>query len=223
VEFVASRQCRPLGGRALSLASEPEIDRDLALLTYEVAALVSQLPGRSESADTEEMRATTAPQPDRTMSRARRVRPSGRQFAGGFWEGRYGPVDQSPNRAMQLVIDRVTGDRCSGRTIWPGAITTTTFFDDGSVTSIGDENGNNADDWSDPRFTLGDISFRLRFTDVRKEGGQVELEGDYRVVVGSDARMLGLWYRKGSDRPIGQFELKSSRASGEADSGAANR
>jgi hypothetical protein len=42
VDWLAPRQCRPHDGRALSSGTEPEVDHDLALLTYEIAILLGQ-------------------------------------------------------------------------------------------------------------------------------------------------------------------------------------
>src|ERR1041385_7485976 len=90
-------QARPKGVRPLALASEAEVDRDLAEFIRELAAAVSSVTERTE----------TLPQ----VTGATELKDQAGQRVKGIWQGTY----DSTNRKLRLVVDEESGSTFSGR------------------------------------------------------------------------------------------------------------
>jgi hypothetical protein len=127
VDWLERRQCRPEDGRALSLGAEAEIDRDLALLTYELGLLL----GYVGSAAVDDMAQLSSESRYATAGVTRQV-----SFApvaavpgliGRSWRGRYASVAGGTSRSMIVSIESADGTAVHGQIRWP---------DDHAVTAL---------------------------------------------------------------------------------------
>jgi hypothetical protein len=207
VDWLERRQCRPEGGRALSLGTEPEIDRDLALLTYEIGMLL----GEAGSAAVDEMARLSTESLDST-DRVTSPGPSAAApavpgLAGQSWRGHYAAVAGGARRSMVLSIE--TADRAAihGQIRWP---------DENAVTALDGRLLTTMSAASDPATWARALASAqqplctLRFADSDQRGGrQLQLGGDYRAVLQTDMALFGFWYPSAaSSEPIGEFALE---------------
>ena len=202
VEWLAERQSRPDGGRALSWGRDPEIDRDLAMLTYEIGMLLRKA-GPGALGDMYRLSAELATRSPAYQARTPRAGPI--PLAGRAWRGHYSGVNDDLGRQMDLEIESDDGVDFRGRIDWGEAGETTV---EGSVRATPSplEDGRA---WA--------LSIRqaerplcgLRFTDIdQRRGRRLELHGDYRAILEDDMRLVGFWYPSETGRDaIGRFVL----------------
>jgi hypothetical protein len=202
VDYLARRQSWPQGGKALSLGTEPEIDRDLTLLTYELATTIRHTSPEITT-EMESILRHIAPDPERLGNSPRRLRSIELLFR--TWTGNYGPIGGTPNRRMLLSIDTYEGDAFRGHAIWPGQRVVTTAIE-GTVIYF-DNSSAGTESWSEPFLRTHQHRLGVRFTDLEAEGGNLEVHGDYRAVLAEGGTLFGLWARQVGGPPIGQFTL----------------
>jgi hypothetical protein len=91
----------------MSSGAEPDVDRDLAMLTYEIAALVGM--GGPTAFDAMAALASermSSPSDPPRLAATPRI-----DLAGCSWTGSYAAVDGGPHRSMGLDVDVVDGWR----------------------------------------------------------------------------------------------------------------
>jgi hypothetical protein len=207
VDWLARLQCRPADDRALSTGSEADVDRDLAMLTYEVAMRVGM--GGPAAAEAMGHLARTRTSQPIAASPAARPAASPANLAGCAWRGVYASMSDGSSSPMALSIESDDGDAFRGATYWPGNASTAIA---GQREPLLDTTAGR-DIWAQvSQLAVRPLS-ALRFTDRGQQGdGRLELDGDYRAVLQTDMTMVGLWYRARSPRhPIGRFELQLGR------------
>jgi TIR domain len=203
VDWLARLQARPEGGRPLSHGTEPEIDRDLALLTYELATILGELnPGAA--ADMAQLASIPADSAGTLRQDLVGVPAAADPLVGRSWVGHYMAVAGGSRQSMRLTVDAVDGVNLRGQITWAdrAAITLITG-------TILDPDEAQTNDWIEVRKRSTSPRTCIRFTDVSQQGGaRLELNGDYRAIVDADLTVVGLWYQ--DDRamaPIGEFDL----------------
>jgi hypothetical protein len=210
---LAELQARPVDGRALSLGTEAELDRDMAEFVYELSARIGQLPAGMASEEVESVRRqhrTMLPRmpygtsqmepPVEPVRRTADVSAGAVLGIGQLWTGIY----LGSNRRLQLTIREL-----DEREFRAGLV----YVDDGSATDV--EGRILADRELSEDRTLKTLRSRVpdaveavsfRETRVAKKGQRpVDLNGEYRAIVGA-RRMLGVWMSDG--RVLGEFELE---------------
>lgn len=207
VDYLRGLQCRPAGGRALSLGPEPQIDQDLALLTYEIADLI----GRGIIAMAPVPEPESPGQPARRPPRSGKAQVNGLSgravVAGMSWRGTYGPVGGTPNQSVDLFVDTLKDDVMTGRMEWApldGPTRTKTKVT-GSVTPFDPATTGR---WLATE-TVGPSRPRLTmvFTDRVVDGDPIVAGGDYKAVLQDDGDIVGQWFRPGGNAAVGTFRL----------------
>jgi len=192
VEF----QARPSNGRALSLGPDAAVDNDLADFTYELAALLGQLPSFIASAETDRIRRqdqAPAAYPFRSRSaEGQSLGPEAWLKLGKAWNGFY----RHTKRHMRVVIQSLQESRTIQGNIQ--------YLEDGIVTEIEGTLLEKAEVDGDPQLAGiveigqvidGAIAFR-EVREIRSGSKPANLDGEYRaIVIGS--RMCGLWISSG--------------------------
>jgi hypothetical protein len=103
----------------MSSGAEPDVDRDLAMLTYEIAALVGM--GGPTAFDAMAALASermSSPSDPPRLAATPRI-----DLAGCSWTGSYAAVDGGPHRSMGLDVDFVDGLAFEGAGHWPNVTT----------------------------------------------------------------------------------------------------
>jgi len=206
---IADFQARPLGGRALSLATEAEVDCDVAAFVYELAALVGEPPNSMANDEAVVMRALPSSPADGDLTagmasdsklHAGLTLDTPLMTAGEVWVGTY----YATPRDMRLTILEQDPPKFRAKI---------EYLDDGSVTAvdgayveapeiIADER------LRDARAQVSTVDYGVRFEERRitEEGPRPPLlEGEYLAVV-SGSVMVGIWHRGG--QAIGTFKLQ---------------
>ena len=210
VDFLKDIQCRPVDGRALSLGSEPQIDEDLAKLTYELGALVRPPIWDLES---------SSPAPPRPTKRVPRREVNGQveaaRLSGTSWKGTYGPVGGDRNQSVGLFVDRLNGDRLTGTMQWgalDGTPRTSTKIT-GTVRPY--------DPAESPPVPSGLVQggeqpeLVLQFTDHDADGSSIQAGGDYRAVLVRGGGIVGQWFSTQTPRgAVGEFSLTQVKSEG---------
>jgi hypothetical protein len=133
VDWLARLQCRPEGGRALSVDNEAAIDTQLAMFTYEISALL----GEFESGVVHNMAqlADSASRQREGSAAGLPVHPAIRDLRlDGSWAGTYDAVGGGSERPMRLAIESQSGGHLSGRIDWPNQGATTII--DGAISDF---------------------------------------------------------------------------------------
>jgi hypothetical protein len=207
---LAELQARPADGRALSLGSEAELDRDLAELVYELSDRLEQLPVAIASEEIDLVRRQRAKTRSASIRNANqgvvgetkggRIGTGGILDAGQSWTGLYGAT----NRHLRLPIREHRGSQFTALM---------EYLDDGTVTEIqgrivGFDEIRNDRTFSSilSRIPDCDAGIIFRETRVAEKGNRaVDLNGEYRAVI-AGPHIAGTWISNG--RVVGEFELK---------------
>lgn len=185
-EALARFNARPTDGRPLSLGNESQVDNDLMLFTYELAALVGASPAAAaESKVTPPSKEQAAELPN----------------IAGEWAGFY-----NSTRPVRLVIQR-SGEELSG---------TMEYVEEGTITHVKGSMYStwSADDpvWAQ----LGGadqggrkVAVGFHETDyVKKGGSSISFDGHYRAFVSGDD-MTGAWFS--GHRLVGLLALERTK------------
>jgi hypothetical protein len=208
VDWLARLQCRPDGGRALSVDNEASIDTQLAMFTYEISALL----GEFESGVVDNMAQlvdSASRQRDGTAAELPAHPAISDLELDRSWDGTYRAVGGGSDRPMRLTIESQSGDRLSGRIDWPSQGATTII--DGEISDVPITEAQTRSYWKDVADRGTSPQMFLRFTEIRQvRGDALQLNGDYRAALEPGGILSGLWYSNvESTRPIGEFALNS--------------
>jgi TIR domain len=203
---LASIQARPNDGRALSLLPNAEIDQNMALFAYELAALIGRLA--PATADEERFIAQRNLDTPRDQAIIRDGSPGADVYEANAlqrvlrdlpasWTGMYRGED-----AMRLTVREVHGDTFDGHI---------DYLDEQTVTEVEGRWAASDKRAQSPRKSRRasspaiDITFRE--TRYRQKGTKtVDLEGEYRATVDGDL-LRGGWFK--GTQLVGEFELVS--------------
>ena len=202
---LAALQARPVDGRALSLGTDAEVDRDLADFVYEMAGRLEQLPAAVASEERDNVRAqATAAATVPATTFASVVHPSSATETcsiepGEVWVGVYHPTE----RQLRLLIVNREERHFRG---------TVQYMEDGSITEVDGECLDVQEAAAHTalpelsHISAADFAVAFRETWISKQGQRPpQLGGEYLALV-SGPRMTGVWQSGG--KTLGHFELQ---------------
>jgi hypothetical protein len=188
-EYLARLQARPTDGQPLSLGSEGQVDSDLSVFAYELAAKVGRSPA--------------AVPPTELSAKARSLASPEKESGDltGEWTGVY-----NRSRAMKLIVLDQEAAAFHGCMEYPGDRTVTIV--EGRVHESWSRDDEVWAQISDETSKIHPLAVIFKETKYERRGsGGVSFDGEYRGLV-SRGRMTGAWFS--GKRLVGVFTLERS-------------